>query len=635
MSPSSKLFHTLFSNYGLPILASILTFLSISVTGSVFLDGSILQDLSNEIHIYGLSSVIAGLSILFFYINCWDRYRTRRGPLTHSLAAIFSSFTITGISYASNDTWDFLFASIGQFAIAAVCFFGFFILFDIAVTMLFDFLDGKFDASSKNQSDQLKIIRRPFGFAFICIVIAWLPYLLLHLPGSVPYDGYRQLNMGLGYEAISQHHPWLLSIAFSLIMRVGQTVSDNFGVFLITSTLFLIEAVCYASVCRSINALKAPTWLYIVSVAFFAIVPAFGAYAQVIMKDGLYSALFALWFSKYVMLCISLNRGNGASPRNILFLTLLGLLVSLCRNNGLYIIVPAHILLIACFTKRKRVQDCRSIITISIATLAAVYFMLNNVIAPAIGVLPGPTKEMLSVPFQQTARYLRDYPDDVTESEAEAIGAILDYEHLGERYNSERSDPVKDSFDNSSTRGDLLRYFLAWASMGIRHPDAYIQATLNNVFGYFYPGYNYTELGPYQFYIQGEPIATGDLNIHYIVPENIRSLCDGWALLWRNTPVLNLFVNPATYTWVLILCVGYLIHRRRSKYLTPIVILFLNVAICCISPVNGYLRYALPLMACMPILLSWMILSGTSLMYSKKPTEHQDAYPPSVKRTIC
>ena len=41
------------------------------------------------------------------------------------------------------------------------------------------------------------------------------------------------------------------------------------------------------------------------------------------------------------------------------------------------------------------------------------YQFAEGPLASAAGVEPGSVKEMLSVPFQQTARYLKEYPDDV------------------------------------------------------------------------------------------------------------------------------------------------------------------------------------------------------------------------------
>ena len=91
---------------------------------------------------------------------------------------------------------------------------------------------------------------------------------------------------------------------------------------------------------------------------------------------------------------------------------------------------------------------------------------------------------MLSIPFQQTARYVHDLEYDVTPEEQAAINAILPYEELGELYNPELSDPVKDRM-KSVTGDEFKRYLNAWLVMGLRHPGVFIQATLKNTYTYF------------------------------------------------------------------------------------------------------------------------------------------------------
>ena len=55
-------------------------------------------------------------------------------------------------------------------------------------------------------------------------------------------------------------------------------------------------------------------------------------------------------------------------------------------------------------------------------------------------------KEMLSLPFQQTARYVRDYGDEGTEEEKAAIGQVLDYDKIAKGYMELTSDPVKTTY---------------------------------------------------------------------------------------------------------------------------------------------------------------------------------------------
>lgn len=52
-------------------------------------------------------------------------------------------------------------------------------------------------------------------------------------------------------------------------------------------------------------------------------------------------------------------------------------------------------------------------------------------------------KEMFSLPFQQTARYVKEYGDEISEEEREIIAKVLDYDSLAEIYEPMTADPVK------------------------------------------------------------------------------------------------------------------------------------------------------------------------------------------------
>ena len=55
---------------------------------------------------------------------------------------------------------------------------------------------------------------------------------------------------------------------------------------------------------------------------------------------------------------------------------------------------------------------------------------------PLNNVKEGPVKEMLSIPLQQTARYIREYYEDITEDEAVILEAVFEeeLEVIGEEY---------------------------------------------------------------------------------------------------------------------------------------------------------------------------------------------------------
>ena len=52
---------------------------------------------------------------------------------------------------------------------------------------------------------------------------------------------------------------------------------------------------------------------------------------------------------------------------------------------------------------------------------------------------------MFSLPFQQTARYVKNTGDEISEEEREIIAKVLDYDSLAEIYEPMTADPVKNN----------------------------------------------------------------------------------------------------------------------------------------------------------------------------------------------
>ena len=59
----------------------------------------------------------------------------------------------------------------------------------------------------------------------------------------------------------------------------------------------------------------------------------------------------------------------------------------------------------------------------------------------------------------------------------------------------------------------------------------------------------------------------------------------------------------AFYTWLLIAAALSLIRQKRWQALGLLTPALLSLIVCCISPVNDYFRYFLPIVAMTPLLL--------------------------------
>ena len=107
-------------------------------------------------------------------------------------------------------------------------------------------------------------------------------------------------------------------------------------------------------------------------------------------------------------------------------------------------------------------------------------------------------------------------------------------------------------------------------------------------------------------------MATGAFDFQYANTKEIRDLFSDYANMWRKLPIVSLIMNPGTYTWILILFCGFLFYQKRGRGALVLAAPFLNVAVCIASPVNGLLRYAMPLAACLPCIIFWCVFYGKS-----------------------
>lgn len=593
------------------VLLALLTSMSLAVSVSEDSVGSIsfLEMFQEEVDGLGLAYLVVAVAISVLYLKFWDRFVSSCKWITHLLAALLSAFMLIGISYTALDSWDFIFASAQDFAFALVVFAGYFVLFDICLSCLYSYLesDDSFFTRLEEKRFPEWIEKHYFLFALLVICACWLPFWILNLPGSVPFDGYYQLVMGTGNDGLTHHHPWLLSLLYGLIMGIGQNVSDNFGVFLVVLFGFATEALCYSGVCCKIRSWGANRTVNILVLAFFAILPCFGTYAQDVWKDGLFAAFLALFFVLYVDLILDMRRSKKVehAVHKFVVLFLVEMLVCLTRNNGIYMMVAGDALLLF-FLNRDVWKCCFGIVALTLG-VGIGYWAVEGPIADAAGVVEedGAVKEVISVPMQQTARYLVEYPDDVTEEEAEAIDGILRYDKIAEHYDPLDADRVKDYFRTDLTDEDLETYFEdAWLPMFQQHPLVYVQAFINGAFGYFYPFSCSSELNGFTFYIKGNS-QEEVFDLNYVFPAEVRLVTKRYTNAWESLPGLSQLVNPGTYTWILLIMGGYLCYEKRFRKLLALAVPFLNVCVCMVSPVNGYLRYALPLIACTPALVYW------------------------------
>lgn len=547
----------------------------------------------------------------------------RKGKLCSILPAGFFSFCmVMGYSYYISNSWELVFGNTLQLIKSAVALIGYFLLFWSCIVCLFHYFDNqksfpelpfKTPAVLRKYKSCLK--KYPFRTAFFTLLISYIPYMVYSYPGIFTSDTKNQLENGYmalthGEVPLRNHHP----VAHTLWMRfctwTGETLfsSANVGIFLaaLLQSLLLFAAVAWL-VSFLLGKGVSERGLCVVML-FYMVSPRVRNFLFLLVKDSSFAA-FLLIFLIQLYRIVTRDASFMAARKKHTVLLLLSMLgVLLVRQDGVYVLLLTWLAVLVCSRSRRRLA----------AVMAAGVFLFSTlyvqVLLPAFQVVPTNPREMLSIPFQQTARYLLYAGDEVTEEEAEAIGAILDYEHLAELYNPNLSDPVKATYDKDAGTDELAAYFRVWFQMFLKHPDIYLQATFNNVYGYFYPAgygaetFSYVKSSQHMEKIN-EILEEFGTDLHY--PERFDGL-RVWMEDMRDRifhlPVLSVLNLAGCYIWTLLLMFFYCLKKQKKDVLLIICPLLVVLLVCIAGPIYGwYFRYMYSIAVCLPgvVALSW------------------------------
>jgi hypothetical protein len=234
----------------------------------------------------------------------------------------------------------------------------------------------------------------------------------------------------------------------------------------------------------------------------------------------------------------------------------------------------------------------------------------NDVLLPYFKITPGSIREMLSIPFQQTARYSKYHGDELSLEDVEIIDKVLGYKDLANRYDPELADPVKNKFNKYTTDEELKAYFGVWFDGLLKHPGTYIDATVENIYGYFYP----EKQDWYIYYKFDKRILADGFDYSFNSLEELRDGLKNFGVAYSKIPVIGLIANIAFNTWLVFIFFMYVVYKKDYKMMVIYMPALVSILVCVASPANTYFRYALPYILSMPI----MIATVLDIKYKKK-----------------
>lgn len=573
--------------------------------------------ISQDLRDSGFQITVLFVTFFIAYYYVFEKKKLEQGKCEKILALFFSCMYAGGRAYHYGNSLSAIFRSSLQTTKLLLLIIGFYGIFLLVITVVYYSLNQNRDISFAGRAGRFEE-KHPFLFYWLVMIGIWMIHLFLRYPGLMSYDNRDELAYYYGFAEFSSIQPIFHTWLFGSIVELGRMVGHpNFGLFgfVLLQTVILSFVLAY-----SLFIMKkwgAPNWLRLLSLAIYCSASYYIGYITFPIKDMLYISFFML------MLLVLIQFGyqrelfeNGL--RYQLLLMISGTFMILFRNNGIFIYLPAVILLCIWLWREHKWQFRESLLlTIVLGLLLPV--MLSTVIQQGIEsryeVQQSSKQEVFSITYQQIARYMRDYGEDLSKEERAIIRKVLLTDALPEIYNEMTADPVKSTFNWDATPEDISNYLRVWIRCFFRHPLCYAEATWNQNYYLFTPDVD-NIISSRDCYNGEEIVEAVGMNrfVRFETPEILYGVSD---LLYEvyavlvSFPIIGLFSNIAFYSYGFI-CIIFFMWRKRLPHVFLVLFpLILSYGMIILSPqIHNQPRYAFPIIYAMPSLVGYYIVKS-------------------------
>lgn len=422
------------------------------------------------------------------------------------------------------------------------------------------------------------------------ILLCWLPILILRAPGALYTDTAIQILMYQGKYYFHASMPVLLTVLYGVLFQAGHWLAgDNGGllVCMLFQTVLLLSAMVVA--CREVHKLRGNRAGLLLAL-FFGLMPVYPEMAGGLIKDSIHGAV-------YLFFLIFFARAVRGEQKSLWQLLLLGALAGATRKGGIYL-AAGSLALLAIFQK-----DIRRKLLLVAGVLAAGSLAMNSVVYPALGIGKPWQRENYSLFYPITAYYCQEHQEELTPEEVQTISDVLDYETVCGGFSTIMTDDVKNTF-HAENQAQVRKFLELNGSFFRKHPITCLEAIVYSKNLYYTP----FSLGGQTMYasdIQLEDITeTESTHFSYWLPEQQRLAGEEILEQVQEFLPVRILCSPGLYCWlggILFLAAVYAPENRQKWILLPIVLLILGLLL---SHINGAVRYAFPVMLCVPFLLA-------------------------------
>ena len=536
--------------------------------------------------------LLAGV-FLFFLETKIKKEGKKCAPV--GLAFLFSLFLLFGKSYHETADSVYIFGSTVNFVKASMAILGYTCFFAKCIEGLAWLLKNTEFCDKKQGFFEKRAFLKSFGILSIVYGVV----VLISYPGTLCWDVIGQIEQVTKNVGYSAHHPLVHTLLVGGLTQMGYTLFGSYeiGLFLyMLVQMFMLAAALAATI--AVLAKRGLKQFYLtILLVIYCITPIYSNLASVAIKDVPFVAFVVGYFICYVMLLEKPER-----IKNVKFLVIYNLLqlgVILFRNNGLTLVVLSGLGAFVYFFKKYSWKEKIIYLTSSFVVSVAVSKLILLVLMSITGAKEGSSGEMLSLPFQQTARYLQLYQVEIDDSERMAIETVLGpVDIVASKYNPEIADDVKALFHKEATTSEIIDYMVVWAKGFFKHPVVYWDAFYTHVYGWFTPGVSnairyettYTEIEQTGLFSNAQK---------YLI------------FLYRfanRIPILGILENVGAYVWGMFFLLFYAKREKRKEILYANIPLLVSLLVCMASPCFIlHPRYGMPIMATLPFLYGFML----------------------------
>lgn len=450
-------------------------------------------------------------------------------------------------------------------------------------------------------SNQINLPKREFTCIAFVLFFLWLPYMVILYPGTMWWDCSGSILQCFGIIQLNNWNPIFQTFIMGGFIKLGNIFVDyNFGVFLYVLVQIMFASVIFSyAICFPYKYSRNKNILYL-GTLLFGIIPVYPIYLVSMGKDSNWSCVILLML---VFTCEILgDKAWIIVKKNRIRYSIAFIAICLLRNAGIYVALSFLIINIFIVAKRERIY------LFKIAGICIIFLLLwFDFLLPIFNVSSdGMSRDSWNIQFQQLARYINTYPEDIKDTDIDIINKMLDYNALKDKYNPGLVDSVTDVyFGDSISEEDLDKFIDLYIEMGRKHPVCYLDTIGAKSSGYFNP---FEPLSVKPFTITGvadvaESLKNKGLNLNLY---NIFDLqyFNLFVNVLQKIPIIRLITRSGIWVWAFFFLIFMGLKRMKSKKMCMVFIPgMVIIAGLLIVPANNYFRYVLSIAFQIPFLI--------------------------------